>query len=107
MAGNYGHEKLCKAASSFLSDFHFGHVEIEAVTEVFGNYATRQKSEAAVCSAIYWRDLYYDEKGRKPCCQMSVRLFDTKKANQRLIAGVMDDIDAPLIRTLQPTVGAE
>jgi hypothetical protein len=53
--------------------------------EVFGNYATRQKSAAAVCSAIYWRDLYYDEKGRKPCCQMSVRLFDTKKANQRLI----------------------
>jgi N-acetylglutamate synthase-like GNAT family acetyltransferase len=50
---NKGVENLvCKAASSFLSDFHFGHVEIEAVTEeVFGNYATRQKSAAAVCSA--------------------------------------------------------
>ena len=67
MAENHGHEKLCEAAGSFLSDFHFGHVEIEAVMEkVFGNYATRQKSAAAICWATYWRDLsIYDEARRE------------------------------------------
>jgi hypothetical protein len=67
MAENHGHEKLCKAAHTFLSDFHFGHVEIEAVMEeVFGNYATQQKSVAAVSWATYWRDLsIYDEARRE------------------------------------------
>src|SRR5258705_12350259 len=67
MAEKHGHEKLCEAAGSFLSDFHFGHVEIEAVMEeIFGTYATRQKSAAAISWATYWRDLsIYDEARRE------------------------------------------
>jgi hypothetical protein len=67
MAAKQGQEKLRKAANSFLNDFHFGHVEIEAVMEdVFGDYATQQKSTAAICWASYWKDLsVYDEAKRE------------------------------------------
>ena len=63
MSAKEGHEKLSKAAESFLSDVNFGHVAIEAVmVDVFGDYTRQEQSEDATRWAAYWKDLaLYDE----------------------------------------------